>query len=80
MSGSRNSNNCPWTYNKVVVEELPDCEGFYTLSQTSLTIKSIQVKNQQGLKQPSLHLKVKRIRGVDLKKVIGETIGDLQII
>ena len=29
MSGSRNSNNCPWTYNNVVIDELPkDCEGF----------------------------------------------------
>ena len=29
MSGSRNSNNCPWTYNNVVVDKLPDdCEGF----------------------------------------------------
>ena len=29
MSGSRNSNNCPWTYNNVVITELPkDCEGF----------------------------------------------------
>ena len=29
MSGSRNSNNCPWTYTNVVVDKLPDdCEGF----------------------------------------------------
>lgn len=28
MNGSKSSNNCPWTYNNEIVNELPDCEGF----------------------------------------------------
>ena len=38
MSGlKKNNGNCPWTYNNVVVDELPaDCEGFVYLI-TNLT-------------------------------------------
>ena len=47
MSGSkRNSNDCPWTYNNKIIEQLPDdCEGFvYLITNTTNNKKYIGKK------------------------------------
>ena len=69
-----------WTYRGEEVEELPsDCEGFVYLITNLTNNRKYIGKKLAKFKTSKPPLKGKINKGGDTEKVIGETIGDLQI-
>ena len=62
MSGlKKNNGNCPWTYNNVVVDELPaDCEGFVYLITNLTNNRKYVGKKLARFKTTKPHLKGKK--------------------